>query len=247
MVEMDSDWPVLGDAVHVWMVQLEAAAAGYEGAAQLLDEGESARAARFLDARLRQCFTLSHAVRRRLIGGYLGMDPRAIEFGSGEHGKPFVPGAAAVLEFNSSDSGGYAAFAFCSGGRLGVDIERERQHSDLMLVAARKFAPQEYADLMAFPEQQRAAAFLRCWTRKEAYLKATGLGLAMKLNSFEVSLTEEARFTRLNREYGDVWTLTALRNMPSGFAGAVAYAGPERELREFGLTTAGELLAGLDF
>lgn len=182
--------PLGAGEVHAWCVDLDAADVdgGVETAG--LSADERARAARFHFARDRARFLRGRAALRRLLAGYADREPHALVFAPGAHGKPAMPGTG--LEFNLSHSGGCAVLAVTRGRRVGVDVERIRAERATLAVARRFFAPTEAAAVTAAPPAERALTFFRCWTRKEAYVKARGEGLSLPLDRFEVPLEPNA-------------------------------------------------------
>ena len=169
--------------VHIVAVDLDAKP-GYE---RLLSEDERERAANFRFERDRRRFVAGRSILRQKLAQYLDAAPAELVFVYGPHGKPTLPGSD--VSFNVSNSGRAGLFAFASGFELGVDVEllaHARPNDDA--VAARFFSAAEVAVLQACPTSTRAHAFLRCWTRKEAYLKARGSGLAAPLDQFDVTL-----------------------------------------------------------
>ncbi|MFF4160848.1 4'-phosphopantetheinyl transferase family protein [Streptomyces sp. NPDC001678] len=148
-----------------------------------LDEEERARAAGFLRPLHRERFVASHVGLRRLLGAYLGLPPERVALTrepcpgcGGPHGRPAVAGASPAPHFNLSHAGELALFAFADTP-VGADVEEE-QPAAVVADVSRMLHPAETAELDALPEAERPAAFARCWTRKEAYLKGTGTGLA---------------------------------------------------------------------
>jgi 4'-phosphopantetheinyl transferase len=101
-------------------------------------------------------------------------------------------------------------------------------------IASRFFSPHEVSELMALQSLERELAFFHCWTRKEAYIKAHGLGLSLPLESFDVSLAPHEpailRATRPDRQEATHWTL-ASPEVDSGYAAAVAVDGQGLEFR----------------
>ena len=196
----------------------------------LLSDDERERAERFRFEHLRRSFILGRGSLRVLLGHRLHVEPEAIHFEYGARGKPRLA-TPATLHFNASQSGDFALFAFTSGCELGIDVERTRSMPDLKNIADRFFCREEAAELMALPPEEREAAFFRCWTRKEAYIKAVGDGLAIPLDSFRVSLHEPARFLHFGKEEAPAqsWTLHNLQ-LADGFAAALAYRDQPREL-----------------
>jgi 4'-phosphopantetheinyl transferase len=132
---------------------------------------------------------------RHLIAGRLGVQPADLAFALGPHGKPTLAHPTSPIRFNLSHSGGFAALALAHGCEVGIDIEAMRPINED--IAERYFSPFEIAALHALPARERPPAFFRCWTRKEAVIKATGEGLARRLDSFDVSIaTDPARVVR---------------------------------------------------
>jgi 4'-phosphopantetheinyl transferase len=116
---------------------------------------------------------------------------------------------------------------------LGVDLEQTRHVADLEQIALRFFSPRESTALLALSAEHRQAAFFKCWTRKEAYVKATGSGIARALNRFDVSLApdEPARILSIDGqpELAATWSLHDLAPTP-GFAGALAVQAPAPQI-----------------
>jgi 4'-phosphopantetheinyl transferase len=222
--EADAGLSLGGTEVHVWAADLEA---GLEHEARaLLSAEERARADRFHFAHDRRHFAVARARLRSLLGLYLGADPRALIFSYGANGKPSLSGSR--LRFNASHSGGRALFAFTKDREVGIDIERERDLEDPLTLAGRFFAPAEAQVLRGLSRDEVVPAFFRCWTRKEAYIKATGRGLAEPLDGFEVSFApgEAARLLRVDGRPGDGQAYRLLDLCPGpGFAAAVAVEG----------------------
>jgi 4'-phosphopantetheinyl transferase len=195
------DWVVpaetprlVADEVHVWRIDLDVESAEAGALAANLPDDERARGARFRFERDRDRFLRSRVALRRILARYLDRAPEALTFVRGRHGKPALadPGADGCLEFNLSHSGGCALVAVARGWRLGVDVERIRADLATMEVARRFFARGEVDALEAAPPGERPTMFFRCWTRKEAYVKARGDGLSVPLERFEVPLEPDA-------------------------------------------------------
>ena len=191
--EGQAKFPDLGTgATHVWMVDLEASQAWLDRLNPVLSDEERVRAARFHFLRDRTHFTLTRGLLRVLLAGYLQRPAFDLVLRIGAHGKPFLDsvgtgGSESALHFNVSHSGGRALLAFCREGEVGVDVERIRDSLEGERLAERFFSPREVAELQALPPEQVEAAFFRCWTRKEAYVKARGIGLSLGLDTFAVS------------------------------------------------------------
>lgn len=212
-------------AVHVWAVRLDRSASQVDDLRDALSGDELDRASRFYFERDRRRFVCARGALRQLLGAYLDVDPACLSFGYGLHGKPSLSrGEAGALSFNVSHSGELALIAVAPGDvELGVDVEEVRAMPDRDDIARQCFAPSEIARLQALPAQAREDAFYRCWTRKEAYLKALGDGLAKPLDSFEVTFgVDEPVELRVagDRRESSRWTLVALDPGP-GFAAAL--------------------------
>jgi 4'-phosphopantetheinyl transferase len=174
--------------IQLWQVSLLVTPAEEQRYALLLSADETKRAQRFHFARHARRYTVARAVLRMILSRYLNIAPNLIEFSYSEHGKPAV--AATALQFNVSHSDEMAVYAFTRVADIGVDIEKVEPHfkDDL---AQRFFSPGEYDALAALTGDAQVHAFYRVWSRKEALLKALGMGLHLPLASFSVSLAEQ--------------------------------------------------------
>ena len=221
--------------VHLWMVRLDPPDADVSALRQLLDDDEKARSDRFRFDVHRRRFTVGRGFQRLVLGTYLGIEPAMIRYVYGPKGKPALvdstPGGS--LFFNLSNSEEIALLGLVREREVGVDIEKICNHTDLEALASRFFSAGENRKLLALPDDLRIGAFFRCWTRKEAYLKAVGDGLAAPLDSFDVSLApdEPARMLALegSRERAKAWRLFHLEPA-DGYLGAVAIEGGEWRL-----------------
>ncbi len=235
----------LGEAVHVWVVNLRGSDRHLARCASMVSEPESERAARFRFQRLRRGFLLAHGCARVLLAHYLRVPPSKIAFAHGAYGKPHVISPQTDLCFNQSDSADLAAFAFASGCQLGIDIEAVRPVAEMQDVAARFFSREEAVDLFSLPLTDRNTAFYAAWTRKEAYIKAVGDGLQIPLDAFRVSLRprEEARLIHIGDDERAArdWRMHAFDPAP-GFLGALAYRGRRRKVEVFPTMDAAQLL-----
>jgi 4'-phosphopantetheinyl transferase len=232
------------DEVHVWLADLDRQP---PYAALVLSNDERSRAARFHFEHDRRRFAAARALLRELLGGYLQMPPAEVRFAYGPRGKPSLEGHAAGVRFNVSHSGGLALLAFARGREIGIDLELERPVPERDEIAARFFSEWEALELKRLPAGERPAAFFRCWTRKEAFIKATGDGLSRALDSFDVTLgpLDAARLLRVEDAPEEVqrWWLQGLEPAP-GFAAALAVEGRPGELSCWRWTNAREVTHG---
>ncbi len=150
-----------------------------------LPDDERARAERMNNAGARRRFVTGRACLRWALARLTQVAARDIRFAYGAHDKPFLPGGPS---FSLSHSGERVLIAVAAGGRVGADVERIRPVRRLEALAARWFAPGERAWLSAVPEGEREAAFFAVWTRKEAFAKALGRGLATPFGAFTVDM-----------------------------------------------------------
>ena len=216
--------------VQIWGVWLTASDAALADFRSTLSFEERRRAERFRFENLRRSYTLSRGGLRILLGLYLGCPPNEIELTCGPKGKPALRNSSRI-RFNASHSGEMALYAFTVGCELGVDVEQLRKLDDPESIAARFFSTAEAAELRSLKPDDRGSAFFRCWTRKEAYVKAIGDGLAIPLNRFQVTLLPgiPARVVQIASEMGIAadWTLDHLELAP-GYLGALAYRDSRR-------------------
>jgi 4'-phosphopantetheinyl transferase len=223
--------------VDIWRLSLDLSADSVKSLESTLSADETKRAARFHFEVDKNRFIVAHGVLRRIIGRYLQCDPAELTFSVNDYGKPALVNSA--LEFNLSHSGDFALIAVTQGRKIGVDVERIRQGISSHVIAQQYFSKSEVAELQTLPLEQRVNGFFTCWTRKEAYIKAQGLGLALPLESFDVSLTPGQpailRATRPEPQEAARWTLRSL-DVDSKYAGAVAIEGAEFDFRFFSYT-----------
>jgi 4'-phosphopantetheinyl transferase len=218
------------DQVDVWSVRLTRSDQELTILEQTLSFNERARADRFRFERDRSRFIAARANLRMILSRYIGIDPRSLAFSYGPHGKPALaqPIEAGALKFNLSHSGELALVAVTQDRDVGVDLEEMRFIEDADKIAEQFFSPRENETLRALSGAEKLEAFFHCWTRKEAYLKATGDGLARPTRSFDVTLApdEPARLVNVEGQSLEAsrWSLVGL--VPArGYVGAVAVQG----------------------
>jgi 4'-phosphopantetheinyl transferase len=171
-------------------------------------------------------FVFAHAVLRDVLSRYLARPPGDIQFGKNSFGKPFLDqtNGGRMLEFNLSHAGGLVLVGVCESGRVGIDVEEIRPMDDLSSIAESHYTPQECAFIFGQAQEDQLRAFLRCWTRKEAYVKALGKGLSIRLNSLETHIQPEPdrpSHVGAGSTDGALWQLTDL-DVPEGYIAAVA-------------------------
>jgi len=241
----------LASEVHLWRTRLDAPPALLAHLEESLSGDELARAGRYYFERDRNRFIVGRGVLRTILARYLATDPSRLEFSYGSYGKPSLTDmrGSAPLDFNLAHSQDLALCAVTSHRRIGIDVEMIRPIADAENIAARFFSARECAVFLALAEPERLSAFFRCWTRKEAFLKATGAGLSMGLDQFDVSLAAGEPAKLLNvagrPEEAARWSLL---DVPVGseHAAAVAVEGPSGELRYYSWEFGSPLASAID-
>jgi 4'-phosphopantetheinyl transferase len=237
---LPSSFQLASDEVHSWCASLDVPPETCARLYATLTPDERSRSARFQFVRDQQRFIAAHGVLRDLLARYLLTQPGRVKFVHNAFGKPEVsPEFGNKLRFNLSHSGGLALIAIAIASNVGVDVEYIRARSDCADVARHFFSAAEVDYLTALPSHQYAEAFFNCWTKKEAYLKACGQGLAVPLNSFSVPFTVDFAHTPVDLYVASKeivpanrWSLYALRPAP-GYAGALAIEGSGWRLSEW--------------
>ena len=236
--KIESPLPLPEDEVHLWRVDLETIGADELRWQQVLSSDELARAASFHFSPDRQCFVATRAWLRTILASYLSTDPHSLSFSYSKKEKPSLGPVfgSSDITFNVSHSGGIALLGFTRGREIGVDIERLRPDSDLEAISRRFFSAREQSQLAALPTEEKVDAFFRCWTRKEAYIKATGDGLSLPLDQFDVSVepgTSSALLaTRPDHLEAGRWLLREVIS-GSGFIAALCVRGQDWKLHDW--------------
>lgn len=215
----------LGHGVDVWQVVLSAWAPREHDCLSLLDADERQRYHRFHFPIDRRRFAVAHGVVRLILASYCGLGPRQLRFAPGDSGKPhLIAGAAPMLEFNLSHSGDLILLAVSELSPVGVDVEQWSPDLEFGDLARQCFSPWERDVLGALDRAIQPEAFFNCWSRKEAYLKATGAGVTGGLDHFDVSLVpgDAPRLIADRRDPTAAvrWSLEALP-LGRGYSGAL--------------------------
>jgi 4'-phosphopantetheinyl transferase len=234
-IEISGVWDASTDAakathlpagtIHLWKKAFDASPEEMERCYEVLSTEERTRAQRFLVEPPRRAFILTRGTLRLLLGKYLDRPASEISFRYTEFGKPLL-NEGNELGFNVSHTDGVALLAFVRGSELGVDVEKIRPVRDLKDLANRFFSPAERGKLNTLEaDDELHAAFFRCWTRKEAYIKGKGEGLSLPLHQFDVSLepgaTQALIATRPDAAEASRWLVRDISFDPS-YAAALA-------------------------
>lgn len=232
------------DEVQVWTAILCRDQVELIELSRNLSSDEHKRAERFLVEEPRRQFIFGRALLRQLLGACLNTAPSALSFYYRPRGKPVLEQSASCgdLSFNLSHSGQLVVIALARDREVGVDLEWFHSHTDWSLLAERIFSVRELREIRSLPVSKQREAFFNGWTRKEAYLKATGEGLADDVRAIEVTLTpgQEPRLLALpaGAETARQWTLQMIP-LPSDFAGAVVFEKTSRSSAIFPSLNAG--------
>ncbi len=225
-----TEHPLLGpEEAHIWAVRLNVTTPQFDSLATVLSSDERHRAEQFrLDAP-RQRFVIARAALRILLSRYFGVTPAEVAISVDAYNKPRLADEqhATGLRFNVAHSGNLALVAITHGCEIGVDVERLRIVRHALHISQRYFHPAEVAAIVAAAPAARDAAFMRCWTGKEAVLKAIGTSITGSLAGFQVPIDDaQDRGTWIDAR---CW----LRRLDVGddYAAAVAVVAGERNLR----------------
>jgi len=236
----------MSGGTHLWTVHLVATMGQVRDFYRSLSPDEQQRAAAFRFERDKTCFVIGRGLLRALLGWYVSCAPEHIRFKYGTKGKPALSFSKSKVHFNVAYSADRVLYAISEDCELGVDLELVRPLSDIESIAKLFFTPTECQDLISVPRDKRTEAFFNCWTRKEAYVKATGCGLSVHLNRFEVSLNplEPTAFLKIEGDTVSKWELFHLEPA-AGYVGALAKRSVRGGLSMQRFDTAEELLACL--
>jgi len=215
----------LGDNdIHIWRAKLDCAPETLNKFSGYLSPDEREKSASFYFEVHRNHYVAGRGILRALLSHYLGKPPADFAFAYSDFGKPSL---ATDLHFNLSHSHGLALYAFSIQHQLGVDVEKIRPELAGPEIAERFFSPAEAEVVKASGPD----AFFRCWTRKEAFLKAHGKGLSLPLNKFTVDVGENARLLEVEFDPSEMgrWSLYSIQP-GTGYEGALAVEGTNHQL-----------------
>jgi 4'-phosphopantetheinyl transferase len=212
--------------IHLWLIDLDESAGCTESFRPYLSDDERERADRLRIRKMQDHFIVARGFLRKILGESLAISPEHLQFGYGPHGKPELLNTGLPdINFNLSHSSSLALLAINRTFPIGVDIETARPGRPFMRLAERFFSEREIGELHSLEEALVLEGFYSCWTRKEAYLKAIGTGLATPLNAFDVSLKPGDQPAligqRLDPAETGQWQILEVQ-VPEGYRAAVA-------------------------
>jgi len=219
--------------VHVWRIALSQEDHRLERFRSTLDLRELERAGRFHFDKHRRHFIVARGFLRSVVASYLGVQPRALQFEYGAYGKPALA-SGHTLRFNLSHSNEVALLAVAIDAELGVDVEHIRPDFAGEDIARRYFSRAEVDVFNTLPPEEQVAAFFRCWTRKEAYIKAIGKGFSQALDAFDVTLAPGVAPALLRAEDDEAsrWWMRDVE-VGEGYAGALIVERPVAQVSFF--------------
>lgn len=238
-----STWPsppgsvsLSGAEIHIWRINLAQPVEREDKFLNMLAPDEHERANRFRFGKDRRHFIVARGFLRLVLSRYLKAKPQHLRFSYNDYGKPYLDGKHRTggLRFNVSHSHGLALYALTYNREIGIDLEQIRADFASEEIARRFFSRFEFEALCALPPEDRLSAFFRCWTRKEAYIKATGRGLSQALGAFDVTLApgEPAALLRTDGDSraSACWFLSDLQ-VGHDYAAALALEGRASTMR----------------
>lgn len=215
--------------VHVWRIELEQPGSVLEKFRSTLETDELERASRFHFDKHRNSFVVARGFLRYVLSRYFDTKPEALRFSYGEYGKPALEGK---LHFNMSHSHRVALLAITEDRQIGVDVEHIRADFATEDIARRFFSHSEVESFNSLLIEEQVAAFFRCWTRKEAFIKATGKGLSQPLDKFDVTLAPgvAAELLRVDEDDASRWSMTDI-DVGGDYAAALVVEGTIAKIR----------------
>ena len=225
--------------VHVLVFDLVSSAAHITALREHLSPDEVARAEAFHFPIHAERFATTRGMLRCLLSQYVDLQPSEIEFAYNSTGKPSLASGNSEennVQFNVSHSNDQCLIAFSRGMEIGADIESSgRDFSNMDLLAGRCLSDEDLARFLGLEESAKRDAFFRFWTRKEAMLKAIGVGLGHPLKSFDVSFlaNEPVRLVRSDETFGDAdsWSLQEIE-VSSEYRAAIAFRSRDHVVRQ---------------
>jgi len=217
--------PCTVDVIASWLTAAPGEVAALRGC---LSADECARADRLMSGRIRDRFVVGRGRLRHVLGELCGCPPGGVRFAVGEGGKPGLADPAGRLHFNIAHSNDLMLCAVTLDHEVGIDVEQVRQDFDYRDLARRFLAEDETRALGRLPAAQQREAFFACWTRKEAVIKATGEGVARRLDSFAVTVDpQRAAMVSADPALGrpEEWSLLPVP-VPPRYQGTVAVRAP---------------------
>ena len=215
--------------VHMWRIELEQPGSVLEKFRSVLGTDELERARRFHFDKHRNSFVVARGFLRHVLSRYFDTTPETLRFSYSEYGKPALEGR---LHFNMSHSHRVALLAITEDRQIGVDVEHIRADFATEDIARRFFSHSEVGSFNKLLKEEQVAAFFRCWTRKEAFIKATGKGLSQPLDKFDVTLAPgvAAELLHVDEDDASGWSMSDI-DVGEHYAAALVVEGSISNIR----------------
>jgi 4'-phosphopantetheinyl transferase len=233
---VDLDWETVKEhprlftgEIHLWWLPLNVEGEEAERFRKQLTDREMAKLERLRDNELKTRFLSGRGILRQLIAGYLGIASARVSIHFSTFGKPYIRPAkedAPQLSFNYSDSHGMGLFAFSWNCELGVDLEWLGRRGRFRQIIERRFAESEQPVLLnGLDEDGRAERFLACWTRKEGYGKARGVGIHYPMREIDLCSDCDLPSRPVHRD-DEHWYMRQL-HLPPDYVGCLVSEGEQ--------------------
>lgn len=219
------------DHVHVWRFDFHLSHAQIALFHETLSPDEHQRANKLAFKEKRDQFIIARSVLRVVLAKYLDVEPAELVFNYSEHGKPSVDGHPNGIEFSLSHSELIGLIGVAQNRRVGIDVDQLGRIADWIKVAKKNYSNKEQLQLFSLRQAEREPAFIRAWTRKEAYTKALGNGFTYGFRNFSVSLTAQARLIDddIHPDRPSAWQLSEIKlELPSIGSIAVEKTGSDK-------------------
>jgi len=179
------------DEIHILIIEFSKFTNQFNQYYKLLSKKEKQRADKFHFEKDRHVFAITRAILRLMFSQLLKIKPSEIKLKKNDYGKPYLDGSHnSNIFFNVSHSKNYAIIGINLDSEIGVDIEFVNEKFITDEIAKNYFSKYEIDKYFSLSEHKKVKSFFNLWTRKEAYIKAKGMGLSIPLNSFDISLDE---------------------------------------------------------
>ncbi len=239
---MHTDWQdsnaptdIPTDEIHLWWTNFNVSEEDLDILRGYLTASERDRWMNFRFSLKRNQYEISRAVLRCVLSRYLDQDPASIQISTTHQGKPYLVKDTG-LYFNLAHAADHAVIAVGHVKKLGVDLEEVNQDRNVENLARRVFSQLELEEYLSLPVEKRTAGFFNGWTRKEAYLKAMGVGIGASLREFAVSLAPEKPpkliWVKGQPVEPQCWSIQHLERHP-GMIGALAVRQIDIQWKEF--------------
>jgi 4'-phosphopantetheinyl transferase len=226
---------LLSNRAYIWKYNIQSMAdAMLKKCKAYLTPHELKRADRFVRQEDAHRLMVAYGGLRLILAEYLSLPPDSLALKTNSHGKPFLKNSS--ICFNISHANDWVMWAFTLDNEVGIDIEYERLDIEVLALAKRFFAKEEYEALKKTTPEHLLSAFYRCWTRKEAFIKAVGRGLSYPLDAFIVPLKEKITGEEVFQKTANAqpWYLYALPT-PLHYQGAIVLKNRVAKVHEYTL------------